>query len=135
MKNTIKLFMVAAAFFISGNLFAQTVNDYQKRLHDLQLCQSYFQNSLAPEQMIIVTDEITFVTQKLTDLNAAPAAPTQEDIIVSQHPNDADVLLYIKHLALLTEPHLLMGRDLTLQEINDCNAIIAEHVSKFSQRY
>src|SRR5258705_11337254 len=99
MRKTIKLFMIAVAFLISGNLSAQTVSDYQKRLHDLQLCQNYFQNSLAPHQMTIVTDEIAYVTQKLVDLNSAPAAPTQTDIIVSQHPSDDDVLLYIKHLA------------------------------------
>lgn len=133
--KTIKLFMIAAAFFISGNLFAQSISDYQKRLHDLQLCQSYFLNSLSPNQMTVVSDEIAYTTQKLTDLNSAPAAATQLDNIVAQHPSDEDVQLYIKHLALLTEPHLLLGRDLTLQEISDYNAAINSHVSKITQRY
>jgi hypothetical protein len=135
MKKTIKLFMVAVALFISGNLFAQTISDYQKRLHDIQLCQDYFQNSLSPNQMNVVTDEITYITQKLTDLNSAPSAATPLDNIITQHPTDADVQLYIKYLALLTEPGVLMGRNLTPQEISDYQSIIASHVGKISQRY
>ena len=135
MKNTLKFLMIVSALFMSGNLFAQSVAEYQKRLHDLQLCENYFQNSLSPGQMTVVSDEIALIIKELTELNAGPAALTQLDNIVALHPSDEDVLLYIKHLALLTEPRILLGRDLSVQEINDLNATINSHAGKITQRY
>src|SRR5689334_18769732 len=109
MKKTIKLFMAAVAFFVSGNLLAQSVSDYQNRLHDLQLCKNYFTAILSPNQMNQINGEIAGINQKLTGFSASPLAATPLDNFIQQNPNDPDVMAYIKILATHTEPLLLLG--------------------------
>src|SRR5436190_8619165 len=116
MKNTIKLFMVAAAFFISGNLFAQTVSDYQNRLHNLQLCHDYLEQMLTAQQMTTVDNEMTGIESKLQVLNALPLTPTLLDKYIIDLPSEDAVVAYVKILALYTEPMFLLGHNLTPAE-------------------
>jgi len=111
--KTIKLFMVAVALFISGNLFAQTVSDYQSRLHDLQLCKNYYSSILSTDQMNTVNAEIAGIIQKLNGFNASQLASTPLDDYILQHPNDPDVMAYVKILATEAEPLFLLGHDIT----------------------
>jgi hypothetical protein len=110
--KTIKLFMIAAALFISGNLFAQTVADYQNRLHDLQLCKNYYSTLLSASQMNAVDAEINGIMSKLNAFNSSPLAATPLDNFIQQNPNDPEVMAYIKILATYTEPSMLLGHDI-----------------------
>src|SRR5215213_3314473 len=100
MKKTIKLFMIAAALFISGNLFAQTVSEYQNRLHDLQLCHDYLSQILTAQQMTTVDNEMTGIEGKLAALNAPVLTPTPLDKYINDHPAESAVQAYLKILAL-----------------------------------
>jgi hypothetical protein len=135
MKNTIKLFMVAAAFFISGNLFAQTVTDYQNRLHDLTLCKSYMESVMTPEQFSAVLASMNAITDKLNGANQQALPQTPFDIFIAQNPQDPDVMAYLKVLSICLEPTTLIGRSLTPTELSNYQASLTAMEATITQKF
>jgi hypothetical protein len=105
MKNTIKLFMIAAAFFISGNLFAQVHSPAGTPV----------QATVAP-----AVDEAQEVP-----------GPTALDIYIKEHQDDADVQNYLYLLEKLTDPNLSSTEIANLQsELTGVTANITAQADK-----
>ena len=121
MKNKVKFFMVIAAIFISGNLFAQSdlqtnIQQQSQRLHDLQLCYDYLSQMLNEQQMTVVKDEIISIQNLLQNMNAAPLLMTPFDKFLMTNSSNPEAMAYVKILAQYIEPAFFFGRSLSPAE-------------------
>ena len=126
--------MIAVALFISGNLFAQTVADFQKRLHDLALCKNYMQSMMTPEQFNAVLASMDAITNKLNGANQPVLPQTPFDLYVAQNPQDPDVMAYLKVLSICLEPMPLIGRSLTPAELSNYAASLTAMQATITQK-
>ena len=82
-----------------------------------------------------VNAEITGIIQKLNGFNASQLASTPLDDYILQHPNDPDVMAYVKILATYTEPAMLLGHDIADAQRASYTSALTAKAAVLSAKY